>query len=1648
VVAVAIKPAAGGAGKLIAVSSNCAAVNTGGCPGSVCKQVSPTTLEIVVREGTPFLRFPFPDTDAEQLPAADGHTLAGPAAIAVLRSGEPLPCGLTTLPCSMQNGLTACVDTLFFDDGGCGQAFAHPAFPSFTALPNPNDYRSACYDTAPPCTATADNMRLAVDSAGNLLIPTNWTGVLAATAAPVPRELTVNLQPPLPVAAIPSQLFLASYTPEGALLPPIFEPQVAPTPLPNVMRLFGSTDAPYTVLRVARRRGSCASGPYAGRACTGPQDCAGAPCPNACVGGGNDGAVCAAASACPGGTCGTLFDFASFAGPGAVVVPRLGPGICQQPPHADCNVNGDCPGGPGDPCVMYALEAGAAHDLNGVVATSDSLGFVVSEHVQAGELNGDGDGVASDDVIILRDRETGNVQPIGNHPDCLVSQSPQPAGRAVVGLSEPPFQFHAVAGEAGVVAFLESEPDEKQCDANDDGDRIDAILRVYRLGPIEVTAGTNRAADAALQVNGRSLAVSNGRVFFRAPERASGISSTSFVSVDPGGAPGNDQSTTVLGTGRKLSSDGRIVVFASFATNLAPNLAPGGRYVLARDLVTGTTESIDVNPGGTPVGGGWEAVSGDGNFVAFLSTQAVLPGGNGFAQGYVRDRVNDATEYVSVDSNEVLSTGSVANLNLSYDGRYVVIASNADDLDPLCDNGMQHIFLRDRQDGTTQCLTRNAQGAQGDGNSDYPQISDDGMVITFHSTANNLDPTDVNPSTGNADIFVYDRRDAQPTPRIVSRNSAGTQVVSLFGISRLSGNGRYLAFDNYNGTFCPNGVCITVKDLATGALDTAVRDMTDAAAGNVGIGSISTDGRYLAYYSGWGSIVPGDTNNRYDVFMLDRVTRISERVSVGDGGVEGNDRSYVPWGSDDGRTVAFTSWASNMDPDDTVAVCDPYQLASCNGGANDGALCTAHSECPGGSCDLDNIYNCPDVFVHKLGGSEECGNSVIDVGEDCDPPGTPGGACGVGSCSSSCHCADANADLTGDGTLGQTVLQIVDARAGMTEGDVTTLCPAEQVVVGGGTAAFLRPEAAGNSPGCPSVGSSLNAADADALDTVVHLSVLGAPAQNLGRAATALALGATCASDGTTCSRDDDCPPADTCRPPYFAALVSEPQEGGTFLNGDGDGDDTVLSVYKLTAPAGWQAIGSVQAADAVDMKGNLAVFTTPEAAQGIVPLNGDADADDRVLRLYDAVTGTTTDLQTAAEDFVLGAPELVDCGGGPELHQVVAFRTSEDAEGGDLNGDDDALDSVLYIVDYDVNAHAGTLIDKQTAVIPCPLEACDPRLPYRVTGKSVKFLTREQQQGGRDLNGDGDAIDLILQSVDVCTGALTPISAVDETIDDDPNLIGNDPTDDPIDDDSNVVVTSGARCLLGASFLLVPATCLSDADCPPPSVCTADQVVVATPLEDLDVDGVPDGLDNCPTVFNDTQGDRDGDGVGDACDAVQSGCASLPLAACRAPIVSGKSTLQIKDNADDSKDSIQWTWRKGDATDVADFGDPVDTDGYAFCLYDESTGFPELVFESVAPAGELCTNGLPCWKASGSAGYSYKDKAATPLGITQMKIKAGGAGKAQATIKGKGSRLVLPALPLGLPVRAQLQAANGECWEATHLVATKNDGAQVKVKD
>ncbi len=147
--------------------------------------------------------------------------------------------------------------------------------------------------------------------------------------------------------------------------------------------------------------------------------------------------------------------------------------------------------------------------------------------------------------------------------------------------------------------------------------------------------------------------------------------------------------------------------------------------------------------------------------------------------------------------------------------------------------------------------------------------------------------------------------------------------------SALSADGRYVAYDSISDSLASrdaNGVSdVFVYDRVTGITE-RVSVSTDGVVANDGSGApdISADGRYVAFVSSASNLVDGDTNGTSDVFLHDRVTGTTTRVSVDSAGLQGNGDSLSPSISADGRFVAFGSAASNLVADDTNAASDVF----------------------------------------------------------------------------------------------------------------------------------------------------------------------------------------------------------------------------------------------------------------------------------------------------------------------------------------------------------------------------------------------------------------------------------------------------------------------------------------------------------------------------------------------------------------------------------------------------------------------------------------------------------------------------------------------------------------------------------------------------
>ena len=360
---------------------------------------------------------------------------------------------------------------------------------------------------------------------------------------------------------------------------------------------------------------------------------------------------------------------------------------------------------------------------------------------------------------------------------------------------------------------------------------------------------------------------------------------------------------------------------------LAAVLCAGSGYAQVNELVSldssGSQENYNAS---LPPPGRF--VSADGRFVIFVSdANNLVPGDtNGTWDVFVRDRVSRTTERVSVDSNGVEGNGisGLFGISISGDGRFAAFESASNNLVPGDTNGAREVFVHDRVLGTTERIALDSSGAQGNGASHYPSISADGRYVAFISSASNLVPGDGN---GSWDVFVRDRI-SNLTER-VSVDTTGVEGNGDCFQPDLTADGRFVCF----GSVASN----LVSGDTNGASDAFLRDrlagsteiVSIPAGGGQGDNhsatcSVSTDGRFIAFVSLASNMVPGDTNSTQDIFLRDRLNGTTERVSVATDGAEGNASSAAATISDDGRFVLFGSFASTLVPGDTNLVADIF----------------------------------------------------------------------------------------------------------------------------------------------------------------------------------------------------------------------------------------------------------------------------------------------------------------------------------------------------------------------------------------------------------------------------------------------------------------------------------------------------------------------------------------------------------------------------------------------------------------------------------------------------------------------------------------------------------------------------------------------------
>jgi hypothetical protein len=230
---------------------------------------------------------------------------------------------------------------------------------------------------------------------------------------------------------------------------------------------------------------------------------------------------------------------------------------------------------------------------------------------------------------------------------------------------------------------------------------------------------------------------------------------------------------------------------------------------------------------------------------------------------------------VSVAQDGGNANGASTGAEISADGRFVAFASDATNLVANDANTVRDVFVRDRQANVTTRVSVATGGAEAAGASDMGGITPDGRFVVFQSYAalvgndtNGCSSTSGVPTCG--DIYVHDRQTSTTTR--VSVTSAGVQ-----------------------------------------------------GDGNSHSPSISADGRYVVFASEATNLVAGDTNGQTDVFLHDRQTNVTTRVSSDIDGTQAPRGGYAPLISEDGEVILYSGYTTVFtDPtacDQATSIC-------------------------------------------------------------------------------------------------------------------------------------------------------------------------------------------------------------------------------------------------------------------------------------------------------------------------------------------------------------------------------------------------------------------------------------------------------------------------------------------------------------------------------------------------------------------------------------------------------------------------------------------------------------------------------------------------------------------------------------------------------
>jgi len=353
-----------------------------------------------------------------------------------------------------------------------------------------------------------------------------------------------------------------------------------------------------------------------------------------------------------------------------------------------------------------------------------------------------------------------------------------------------------------------------------------------------------------------------------------------------------------------LSPAGWSGQFFRVTTNISAAVTTSG-YAISLPAGSNFVCRLDVSSLGAAIGEAWAewviAASGTSSNAAMDAVRAVA----------TRLPSPPALQVVSRAADGHLGNDASEPAELSADGRFVTFTSTSSDLTNRDYNFAEDVFVLDRQSRALECISRQANGTNGNGRSYSSRISRDGRYVVFQSGATNLIIGDTN---DREDVFLFDRQ--ARTTTVISTGPGGVRSTRDSGYASLSGDGRYVAFESLADNFVANDTNgtwdIFLRDVTGGTIQclslAGGQTANDESHGAV----ISTDGSLVVFSSLASDLVAADTNNTFDLFLWQRGVQGVRLLSRTSEGRAGNDISQGASISDDNRWILFASKATDL----------------------------------------------------------------------------------------------------------------------------------------------------------------------------------------------------------------------------------------------------------------------------------------------------------------------------------------------------------------------------------------------------------------------------------------------------------------------------------------------------------------------------------------------------------------------------------------------------------------------------------------------------------------------------------------------------------------------------------------------------------------